>query len=181
MKKQVLFLQGGGDDGYTADLKLVASLKKELGDTYDISYPKLQTNENLPDFGWLKQIGEEIGKLNDDAILVAHSLGASLLFKYFTENKITKQLAGIFLLSTPFWSGDEDWKQGLKLPEDFAEKLPENCPLYFYQAHDDEEVPFSHFETYRQKLPSAIFLEIDKGGHQLGNDLNFVAKDIKNL
>ncbi|MDN3580681.1 alpha/beta hydrolase [Mucilaginibacter flavus] len=181
MKKQILFIQGGGDDGYTADLKLVDSLKKELGDTYNISYPKLQTDESLPDFGWLKQISEEVGKLKNEVIIVAHSLGASLLLKYLSEYEASKQLAGIFLLSTPFWSGDEDWKQGLKLRDDFAEKLPENTPLFFYQAHDDEEVPFKHFETYRQKLPAATFREINKGGHQLGNNLSLVARDIKNL
>ena len=29
MKKQILFIQGGGDNGYEADKSLVASLEKE--------------------------------------------------------------------------------------------------------------------------------------------------------
>jgi len=181
MRKQVLFIQGGGDGGYEADAKLVASLQKALGKDYEIIYPQMKTDNDSPDFGWMKQIGKEIGKLRDDVILVAHSLGASLLLKYLSENKVSKKVAGIFLMSTPFWSGKEEWVQGLKLQEDFAESLPKNGRIFFYHCRDDEEIPFYHFASYRHKLPVATFREIENGGHQLGNNIKLVAKDIKDL
>lgn len=181
MRKQILFIQGGGDGGYEADAKLVASLQNALGEDYQIIYPQMQTDDTAPDFGWLKQIGEEIAKLRDDVILVAHSLGASLLLKYLSENKISKRAAGVFLISTPFWSGKEEWVQGLKLQEDFAEHLPKNSRIFFYHCQDDEEVPFDHLASYRHLLPVASFREIESGGHQLDNNLNLVAKDIKDL
>jgi len=177
----VLFIQGGGNGGYEADAKLVESLQIALGKDYEISYPRMQTDDAVPDFGWLKQIGNEIGKLRDDFILVGHSLGASLLLKYLSENKISKKPAGIFLISTVFWSGKEKWVQGLKLQEDFAESLPKNSRIFFYHCRDDEEIPFDHLVSYRHKLPAATFREIESGGHQLGNNLNLVAKDIKEL
>lgn len=181
MRKQVLFIQGGGNDGYKADAKLVASLQIALGKEYEICYPRMQTDEVLPDFGWLKQIGNEIGKLSGDAILVAHSLGASLLLKYLVENKISKKIAGVFLVSTPFWSGKEDWKQGLKLRDDFAECLPQNTQIFFYHCRDDEEVPFDNLTAYTQKLQAATFREFESGGHQLGSNIKQVANDIKTL
>ena len=181
MKKQVLFIEGGGNHGYEADLKLVDSLQKALGKNYKISYPQMQTDEAAPDFSWLKQIGEEIDKLKDDVILVAHSLGASLLLKYLSENKVSKKLAGIFLVSTPFWSGKEDWMRGLKLQKDFGENIPKNSRIFFYHCRDDKEVQFDHLASYRQKLPTATFRVIERGGHQLGDNLNLVAKDIKGL
>lgn len=181
MKKQVLFIQGGGDEGYEADAKLVASLQKSLGVGYEIIYPPMQTDDDAPDFGWPKQIGEEIDKLKDGVILVAHSLGASLLLKYLSENKVSKKAAGIFLLSTPFWSGDKEWVQGLKLQNGFAENLPKNNPVFFYHSLDDEEIPLNHLTIYRDKLPGATFREIESGGHQLNNDLSLVATDIINL
>jgi uncharacterized protein len=179
MKKQMLFIQGGGNGGYEADAKLKASLQKALGNGYEITYPRMQTDTAAPDFGWLKQIGKGIGKLGDDVILVAHSLGASLLLKYLSENKVSKKIAGIFLVATPFWSGKEDWVQGLKLRDDFAKKLPKNSPIFFYHCRDDEEIPFDQLASYRQWLPGAIFREIESGGHQLGTHINLVAKDIK--
>jgi predicted alpha/beta hydrolase family esterase len=104
-----------------------------------------------------------------------------MLLKYFSENEIEKKIAGIFLMATPFWSGDEDWKQGLKLHSDFAANLPEHVPLFLYHCRDDQEVPFEHLSYYAQKLPWAKAREIATGGHQFNNDLSLVAKDIKSL
>lgn len=177
----MLFIQGGGDGGYEADASLVASLRTALGKNYELNYPEFQTDKSAPDFGWLKQIGKEIGKFNDQVILVAHSLGASLLLKYLSENEIPKKIAGIFLLATPFWSGKEKWVQGLKHSEDFAENLPKDTSIFFYHCRDDKEISFDQLSAYRQKLPEATFREIESGGHQFNNHVNLVANDIKEL
>lgn len=181
MKKQILFIQGGGEDGYEADQKMVASLQQRLGNSYDIIYPKLPSNEDLPDFGWIKKIGEEINQLQDGAVIVAHSLGASLLLKYLSEQQPAKKIRALFLTGTPFWSGDEKWVQGLKLKADFATTLPKDIPIIFYHARDDEEVPFAHLEIYRKKVVGASFHEIELGGHLLNNDLTVIANHIKRL
>jgi predicted alpha/beta hydrolase family esterase len=181
MNKHVLFIQGGGsEEDYAADAKLVASLQEVLGESYVIHYPLLP-NESEPDFGRKKQIGKEISLIKGEVILVGHSLGASMLLKYLSETEIRKKIAGIFLISTPFWSGDEDWKQGLKLHTDFASKLPKNVPIFLYHSKDDEEVPFDHLELYAQNLPQATIRKITRGGHQLNNDLSLIAKDVKSL
>lgn len=181
MTRQILFIQGGGDGGYEADKALVDSLQENLPNEYDIYYPELQTDESVSDFGWTRQIARKILEVKDDAIIVGHSLGASMLLKYFSENPVNKKIKGIFLISTPFWSGKEDWLTGLKLQEDFAGKLPHEVPLFFYHCKDDEVAPFFHLEHYRQKVTYATFLEIETGGHQLNNDLAIIAQDIKSL
>lgn len=181
MKKQLLFIHGGGDDGYGEDAKLSASLQQLLGDDYEVIYPKMPSIDDSPDFGWLKQIAEEISRLKDDAIWMGHSLGGSMLLKYLSEHKVLKKAAGIFLLAPPFWKGNEKWKQGLKLKKDYTESLPKDLPIFFYYCLDDEVVPLDQFKTYRQQLTWAIFHEFENGGHQLDNHLNQVSKDIKTL
>jgi len=181
MKKQVLFIQGGGDDGYNADIKMVTSLIAALGNDYEVNYPPLQSNDNLSDLGWLHQIGQLINESKGDIILAGHSLGASLIVKYLSEINTTKKISGIFLLAPPFWSGDEEWTQGLILKKDFAEHLPANTPIYLYQCKDDDVVPFKQHAIYVQKLPHAIVRKMEKGGHQFNDDLDFLARDIKNL
>jgi predicted alpha/beta hydrolase family esterase len=181
MNKHILFIQGGGDGGYEADKELVASLQKALGKGYDINYPEIKSDESASDFGWTQQIGNKLYEAKGDIILVGHSFGASMILKYLSENSINKKVDGIFLIATPFWDGNEDWQIGLKLQEDFAEKLPDEVPIFFYHCQDDEEIPFSHLDHYKQKLTQATFREIKSGGHQLNNDLTFVADDIKKL
>ncbi|MBL4675312.1 MAG: alpha/beta hydrolase [Mucilaginibacter sp.] len=179
--RYILFIQGGGNDGYAIDKKLVSALQQELGNNFTVSYPELRSDETVPDFGWPKQICNAIDPMVYPFAVVAHSLGASMLLKYLSEDKINRKPSGIFLLATPFWKGPEDWKQGLKLNDDFVEKLPKDVPYFFYHCKDDEEVPFEHFETYRQKMSDPIFREIQSGGHMFKADLKVIAEDIKNL
>ncbi len=178
---KILFIQGGGERGYEVDTKLVASLQNELGNAYEVCYPKMHVNETLPDFGWLQQIGEEISSIKGELILVGHSLGASMLLKFLSESEIKKKIAGIFLLATPFWSGEDDWVKGLRLKVGFADKLPQNVPIFLYHSKDDEEITINHLTLFRQRLSYGTFYELENGGHQFNNNLNFVARDIKSI
>ncbi|HEX2628096.1 MAG TPA: alpha/beta hydrolase, partial [Chitinophagaceae bacterium] len=170
MKKQVLFIQGGGDDGYTADTKMVTSLIAALGNDYEVNYPPLQSDEERSDFGWTQQIGQLINETKGDIIIAGHSLGASLILKYLSETNSSKLISGIFLLAPPFWSGDEEWKQGLILRKDFSEQLRKDIPLYLYQCKDDDVVPFEQHSLYVQKLPHAIARVMDEGGHYFNDE-----------
>lgn len=179
MAKHVLFFHGSGsEEGYDADAKLVASLTLNLGSGYSVRYPLLRS-DGTPDLGRRKQIGREISASEDGIILAGHSFGASMLLACLSELDIRKKIAGIFLMGTPFWSGDEDWVQAFKLQPDFAEKLNKKIPLFLYHCLDDDEVPFGHLAIYKEQLPWATFREIPTGGHQLNNDLTLVAHDIK--
>ncbi|SDC16398.1 hypothetical protein SAMN04487894_101493 [Niabella drilacis] len=160
---------------------MVGSLQAALGTGYQVHYPQMVADETTPDFApqWLHQIGKQIAAAKDGFILAGHSLGASLLLKYLSENTVKTSIAGVFLVAPPFWNGDADWVQPLKLQKGFAAQLPGNIPLFFYQCRDDEVVPFDHFTRYRQQLPRAVFRELASGGHQLNDDLSVVAADIK--
>lgn len=181
MIKHVVFFHGGATkEDYEADAKLVASLKLELGAGYSVRYPFLP-EEETPDLGRRGQINHEISLSEHEVIFVGHSLGASMLLACLSENEITKNIAGVFLIATPFWNGNEDWVEAYKLQANFAEKLNEKILYFFYHCRDDEEVPFSHLNIYKQRLPWAFFREIPLGGHQLGDDLTIVANDIKSI
>lgn len=182
MLRQIIFIQGGGGKAdYDLDALLVDSLQDNLGKDYEIRYPLLSDDDSSPDFGRLTQIDKEVSSLNSPIILIGHSLGASMLLKYISEKEIKNDVIGVFLLATPFWEGDEDWKQGLILKENFIESLPKSTPMFFYHSKDDNEIPFSHIYEYQKRIKQASYREIEKGGHQLNNDLSIVAKDIKDL
>jgi uncharacterized protein len=181
MKKQILFIQGGGQGAYEADKKLLESLRLELDTAYVMHYPAMPDEASPAYDAWKKQINKEFPTIDGEAFLVGHSLGASLLLKYLSEEKIASRVVGVFLLASPYW-GAEDWEvEEYALEENFATRLPEDLRIFFYHSRDDEVVPFNHLELYKEKLPQAKFNELDKGGHQFNNDLSKVAQDIQKL
>jgi predicted alpha/beta hydrolase family esterase len=183
MKRTILFIHGAGEGAYNADRLLVDSLQKELGAEYEVRYPEMPDEANEPDKQWKEQIGKEIARMLGQIVLVGHSVGASLLAKSLIELNVKRPVSGIFLLETPFWGGN-GWRyegyEKLELPKDAATKLPD-APIFLYHTYDDATVPFEHLALYAKLLPRATVREIDKGGHQLNNDLSMVAKDIKSL
>src|SRR5262249_51322790 len=130
---------------------------------------------------WCRKIGREIAAVKGEVFLVGHSLGASMLLKYLSENEVSNVVRGIFLLATPFWRGDEEWQKGLTLRENFAKTLPRDVPIFLYHNKDDEEVAVSDLAIYTGKLPHATIRRAAGGGHQFSNDLSRVAADIETL
>jgi hypothetical protein len=178
-KRRVLFVHGGGEGAHEADQELAASLQNALGAGYEVRSPKMP-NEDSPEYGaWRDRISEELADIDGGAILAGHSLGASILLKYLSEEKPEGPVASAFLVATPYW-GAEDWEvDEYALREDFASKLPEGLPMFFYHGRDDEVVPFGHLALYKERLPWATFRGFDGLGHQFASDLSRVARDIK--
>ena len=178
MKGQVLFVHGGGEGAHAADGRLAASLREAMGDDLGVRYPKMP-GEDAPEHGaWRGRISEELTRMSGEVILVGHSLGASILLKYLSEEEPEKPIAGVFLLAAPFW-GAADWEvEEYELRENFASKLPEGLPVSLYHGRDDEVVPFEHLALYAKKLPHATVRELGGRGHQFGDDLSDLARDI---
>ena len=181
MRKRVLFIHGGGEGAYEEDRNLALSLQDALGAAYDVQLPKMP-NEGRPVYeAWKERITKELDALGDEAILVGHSLGASVLLKYLSEEEVEKHVVGLFLVATPYW-GVEDWEvDEYALREDFASKIPKEMLVFLYHSRDDEVVPFAHAALYAEKLPRATVQEFDDRGHQFDDDLSEVARDIGRL
>ena len=181
MRKPVLFIHGGGEGAYEEDRKLALSLQDALGSAYDVQVPKMP-NEDRPVYeAWRERITKELDALEGEVILVGHSLGASVLLKYLSEEEVEKPVAGLFLVASPYW-GAEDWEvDEYALREDFASKIPKEMLVFLCHSRDDEVVPFAHAALYAEKLPRATVQEFDDRGNQFDDDLSEVARDIGRL
>ena len=178
--RQVLFVHGAGGEAFEEDAALVRSLREALGPDFGVEYPEM-SDADAPEFGtWSARISRELSALDEGVILVGHSLGASILLKHLSEERVEKPIAGVFLIATPYW-GTADWEAEFKLGEDFPETLPEGVPIFLYHGSDDEVVPFAHLALYAGRLPHATVREVEGRGHQLGDDLSEVAEDIEKL
>jgi predicted alpha/beta hydrolase family esterase len=183
MTRQLLFVQGGGgENAHDAwDSKLVESLERELGSGYEIRYPRMP-DEDHPKFArWKAAIRKELAKLEDGAILVGHSIGATILVHSLAELPPKQPPAGIFLVSMPF-IGKGGWPSDDIKPEpDLGAKLPARSPVYLYQGGADETVPAKHAELAAKAIPQAVLRKLSGRDHQLDNDMSEVALDIRHL
>jgi serine hydrolase len=94
VKKQVLFIHGGGEGAYEEDKKMAAGLRDALGTAYEVRCP-LMPDEDRPEYeAWKNRIAKEITALDGEVVLVGHSLGASILLKYLSEEKGGSLLPG---------------------------------------------------------------------------------------
>jgi predicted alpha/beta hydrolase family esterase len=182
MTRQVLFIQGAGEGAFDDDAKLAADLREKLGSGYQVRYPQMPNEDDPSSAAWKQLILAEIEAMGDGAILVGHSVGASVIIKVVCDGKLPRRLAGIFLVAAPFWHDHEFWRsQEDELPKDASARLPKDVPLFLYHGRNDEVVPFAHVEMYAAALPQAKVRRLDRRNHQLNDDLAEVAGDIQRL
>jgi pimeloyl-ACP methyl ester carboxylesterase len=182
MKRQVLFVQGGGARAHDEwDDKLVDSLTRELGPSFEVRYPCMP-NEDDPNYAtWKAALQKEYVKLKDGAIVVGHSIGATIMINALAEHPPQRELGAIFLVSAPFvgeggWKPD-DWQPQRKL----GEELPRGVPVFVYQGLADETAPPSHADLYAKAIPQAHLFRLPGRNHQLNDDLKEIAAAIKEL
>lgn len=181
MKRQVLFVQGGGEgthDGW--DDKLVDSLRQELGDGYEIRYPRMPQEDNPSLAAWQPALDGELASLQDGSILMGHSVGGILLLKTLIGQPARKYGA-IFLLAAPF-VGDGGWpSEEIEFPANLGARLHEGTPVHLWHGLDDDIVPPSHVDLYARAIPQAEVSRLPGRDHQFNNDLTDVAAAIRSL
>ena len=181
-RRQVLFIQGGGAGTHDEwDDKLVDSLRRELGDACEIRYPRMPAEDDPSYAAWGPAISEATDTLEDDAIVVGHSVGGTLLIHALAERPPDVTLAAIVLIAAPFvgaggWPGEE-----FELPSDLGALVPAGVPVHVFHGLEDDTVPSAHADLYTRAIPQAQLHRLPGRDHQLGNDLGDVATLIRTL
>jgi pimeloyl-ACP methyl ester carboxylesterase len=181
-RRQVLFIQGGGAGTHDEwDDKLADSLQRELGDAYEIRYPRMPAEDDPSYAAWGPAISEATATLKDGAIVVGHSVGATLLIHTLAERPPDLSLAAIVLIAAPFvgiggWPGEE-----FELPSDLGILLPAGVPVHVFHGLKDDSIPPAHADLYARSIPQAQLHRLPGRDHQFGNDLSDVATLIRAL
>ncbi|HEY3955776.1 MAG TPA: alpha/beta hydrolase [Streptosporangiaceae bacterium] len=177
--RQVLFIQGGGAGAHDEwDGKLAGSLSRELGDGYEVRYPRMPEEGDPSHARWSVAIRREMTALDDGAVTVGHSVGGTILINALADQPPERELGAIVLIATPFvgaggWPGTE-----FELPHDLGARLPQGVPVHVFHGLQDQTAPPSHADLYAHAIPQAQLHWLPGRDHQLGNDLSEVARTI---
>jgi hypothetical protein len=180
--RQVLFIQGGGADTHDDwDDKLVDSLRRELGDGWEIRYPRMPDEDDPSYAAWGPALGRAMATLEDGAILVGHSVGGTILIQTLAEQAPDVELAAIVLIAAPF-VGDGGWPgEEFELSSDLGSRLPSEVPVHVFHGLEDDTAPPAHADLYARAIPHAQLHLLPGRDHQLRNDLGDVARLIRPL
>lgn len=176
--QRLLFIQGGGAGAHVQDAPLAASLQQALGDACELHYPRMPHEEDPQPGPWQRQITAALSRLQGPVTLVGHSIGGAMLLRYLAQETPPVHLGGLVLLAAPAWDGGPWAFDDLLLPDDLDGRLAAIPRLLLYHCRDDEVVPFAHLALHAAKLPRAVTVAMEAGGHQFGNDLSAVAADL---
>jgi pimeloyl-ACP methyl ester carboxylesterase len=182
MKRQVLFVQGGGANVHADwDDKLVARLRSELGPTYDIRYPCMPNEEDPNYVTWKETLEHALAALSDGAILVGQSIGGTIMINALAEHAPERALGAIILVAAPF-VGEGGWDSGDWKPQrGLGEKLPGGVPIFLFHGLADDTAPPTHADLFARAIPQAQLCLLPNRDHQLNNDLGEIAAVIKSL
>ncbi len=180
--KTALFVQGAGDRWHPEGSgHLIAAVAAGLGAACQVIAPDMPGAEDPHYLPWRQRIEAELARIDDEPVLVGHSLGASVLLKCLAEGVHPGAVAGLFLVSTPFWGKDQDWKLEWALPDDFATRLPPIGRIVLYHSRHDPQVPFAHLGRYASALPAATVRALEGESHSFNEGLPELVADILGL
>lgn len=202
MKKQVLVIHGGSNyttyEKYLEDLKNTEinldrfkfkidwkdNLQNALGEDFEVFNPNFPQKNNAKYDEWKIYFEKILEKLNYEIILAGHSLGSIFLAKYLSENKIDKNVKGLFLVAPPF--DDEGMEKDpldvFSLTDTKLTLLSEQVKnIFIYHSTDDPFVPYIHAEKFHKALPNSKLIRLENRSHIFENNLPEIVEDIKKL
>lgn len=182
MKRQILFVHSAGPQGMNeGSSNLVAWLKESVGDHFEILYPIMPQPDDPSYEIWKNKLEKVISVMEDNFILIGHSLGGSVVLKYLSENHVAKKPGALYLIATPWW-GEKGWGfEAFGMKKDFESKLPPLKHVFIYHSINDDIVPFEHAKIYAEKLSGAVLQTLEGGEHAFDHGLPQLADDIRNL
>jgi predicted alpha/beta hydrolase family esterase len=177
--QHVVFIQGGGAGAHDDwDATLVDSLARELGDGYDVRYPRMPQEDDPSYAPWSAAIERELMGADDGVVVIGHSVGATILINYLAEASPPRRLGAIALIAAPFvgaggWPGAE-----FAFTDNLDARLPHGVPVHLFHGLDDQTVPSDHARLYLRAIPHAQLHLLPGRDHQLNNDVGEVARAI---
>lgn len=197
MKKQVVVIHGGDTfETYEEYLEFLNTfeldvqryktdrddwkkpLRMELGEEYEVILPQMPNKWNARYEEWKIWMDKLVPFLNDDVILVGHSMGGAFLVKYLSLNPFPKKIKAVFLVAAVF---DGDFERSLA-----SFTLPNTLKLqteniFLYHSRDDHVVPFSALEKFQRELPNAHVRIFEDRKHINQEKFPELVEDIRNL
>lgn len=150
---------------------------------FQIIKPTFPNKDNAKYKEWKITFEKYLEILDNKIILIGFSLGGIFLAKYLSENKIKKEILGVFLVAPPFdgKNSTEDFGGGFNLKQNLS-KLNKINNLHLFFSKNDAVVPIQNAFKYKGKLSNAkLHIYEDKKGHFITQNFKELLTEIKKI
>ncbi len=160
-------------------------LSEALGAGYEVFSPGMPNKDNAQYKEWRIWFERFFPFMEDEIILIGHSLGGIFLAKYLSEEDFPKKIRATFLVAPPFESGGNSrWEKKsneFALPNSLKKFEKQGGKIYIYHSKDDPSVPFADLARYQQALPHAHATIFEDKKHINQEEFPELVNDIKSL
>jgi len=181
MKKQVIVIHGG--DAFDTYEEYLKNLQDKLGNDYQVIAPRMPNASNAKYLEWQIWFEKVIPFINDNVVLVGHSLGGMFLAKYLAENKFPKKIKATLLIASPHTDELKEPIADFIIPKDLSLLGEQGGKIFLYYSSDDTVVAnaLKHLEIFQKNLPRAKAVIFTDRGHFSSPEFPEIVSQIKNL
>ena len=199
VKKQVIFIHGGETfETYNDYLEYLRScefdpykergemwkdnLGEKLGNDFEVITPQMPGQKNAKYLEWKIWFEKVIPYIEDNVVIIGHSLGGIFVAKYLSENDLPKKILATYLIAPPYDDKDSEYSLADFVLPDILERFEKQSgKIFIYQSQDDTLVTFVNAEKYAKVLPKAEKVVFKDRGHFLQEEFPELIESIKNL
>lgn len=160
-----------------------AGLQDALGEEYEVFLPQMPNRDFAKYQEWKIWFERLLPFLNDEVILVGHSLGATFIAKYLDSELFPKTVVATFLVAGPYdKNGDRPMKE-FCLPKLLTTFKPQqrSGKVFLYHSSDDPYVPLVEVSKYQRNFPRAEIRVLGGRGHFNQESFPELVVDIRSL
>jgi len=133
------------------------SLPEKLGNRFDVLLPRMPNPTNAKYNEWKILFDKIACLLENNVILIGHSLGGVFLAKYLSENKFPKKIFASILVAAPYDQKDiKEFLGDFVVSNNLAKFKKQGGKIFLYHSKDDPIVPYIDLEKYQKALPEAV-------------------------
>lgn len=139
--------------------------QENLGTDYQVLLPAMPNKTNARYSEWKAYFKNLESVLEDDCILVGHSLGAVFLAQYLSEEKLSKRIKATILVAAPHSDETEEDLTDFKLTKVTDAFTQQAGKVTFFFGSNDPVILPVEIDKYKNEVPSAEFIVMPAPDH----------------
>lgn len=156
-------------------------LQQNLGEEYKVLLPSMPNSTNARYSEWKLWFDHLTEIIEDDCILIGHSMGAIFLAKYLSENDFPRKIKATVLVAAPYDDTSTENLTDFKIDHVSERFASQAGKVVFFFGSDDPTIPLAEMDKFRHDVPRAEYRILSAPDHFVRPDFPELIDTIKSL